>query len=160
MDHEFFTEPPDNTLVGWDWFAIQLDNNQELMLYRLRRKSEVGDKFARPEFSSMGKAKQLLLMLLNWYSLLRSNGAARNLGSRYPVVWHISVPSLQLELTERTPLKQQELFSKDRLSLSYWEGAVTYTGTLESKPVSGVGYLEMTGYAGDMHLGSSAPGSK
>ena len=24
MDHEFFTEPPNSNLAGWDWFAIQL----------------------------------------------------------------------------------------------------------------------------------------
>ena len=29
MDHEFFTEPHDNDLAGWDWFAIQLDNNED-----------------------------------------------------------------------------------------------------------------------------------
>lgn len=46
MDHEFFTEPADNTLVGWDWFAIQLDNHQELMLYQLRRKGDTNKSFS------------------------------------------------------------------------------------------------------------------
>ena len=73
-------------------------------------------------------------------------------GQQYPVGWKISVPSMQLELTERTPLKQQELFSKDPISPSYWEGAVTYTGTMRSRAVKGVGYLEMTGYAGAVNL--------
>ena len=39
MDHEYFNDSEDPTLRGWDWFAIQLDNNEELMLYRLRLKS-------------------------------------------------------------------------------------------------------------------------
>ena len=152
MDHEFFTEPADNTLIGWDWFAIQLDNNQELMLYRLRRNSSPPDKFSSGTFiDEKGEAKPLdasqfvLTPEQHWQS--------PESGQQYSVGWKISVPNLQLELTERTPLKQQELFSKDRLSPSYWEGAVTYTGTMRSNPVQGVGYLEMTGYAGAMHLG-------
>jgi predicted secreted hydrolase len=26
MDHEFFSEPPDTGLAGWDWLSVQLDN--------------------------------------------------------------------------------------------------------------------------------------
>jgi predicted secreted hydrolase len=39
------------------------------------------------------------------------------------------------------------------VSPSYWEGAVTYNGQMRGQPVSGVGYLEMTGYAGVVRLG-------
>ena len=38
-------------------------------------------------------------------------------------------------------LPDQELVSEDDIGPSYWEGAVTYSGSAE-----GVGYLEMTGY--------------
>jgi len=68
-------------------------------------------------------------------------------GERYPVSWHISVPSLNLELEQQTSLRNQELFSKDPVSPTYWEGAVTYKGVLKSRPVTGVGYVEMTGHA-------------
>jgi predicted secreted hydrolase len=60
--------------------------------------------------------------------------------------WQIRVPSLGLELSEHTALTTQELFSKDSVTAGYWEGAVTYNGSFHFKPVSGVGYLEMTGY--------------
>ncbi len=155
MDHEFFTEPPDNTLVGWDWFAIQLSNSQELMLYRLRRKGSQVDEFSSGTFvNEKGQAKFLdaSQFTLTPEEFWRSPES----GQQYPVGWKIAIPSLQLELTERTSLKQQELFSRDRLSPSYWEGAVSYTGTLCSQPVNGVGYLEMTGYSAPMHLGDSA----
>ena len=32
------------------------------------------------------------------------------------------------------------------VSVRYWEGAVRIEGTARSAPVSGVGYVEMTGY--------------
>lgn len=37
MDHEFGSADLGRDLVGWDWFSLQLANNTELMLYRLRR---------------------------------------------------------------------------------------------------------------------------
>lgn len=157
MDHEFFTEPADNQLIGWDWFAIQLNNNEELMLYRLRRRGEPAD--VQDQFSSgtyvdaRGQAHPLnsTQFVLTPEEQWRSSAS----GKQYPVGWHLSVPSLQLDLSERTSLKNQELFSHDRLAPNYWEGAVTYAGTMHNAPVKGVGYLEMTGYDGAMHLGSS-----
>lgn len=64
----------------------------------------------------------------------------------YPLEWRIDVPSLELHLTQKTDLSDQELYSRSAVTPSYWEGAVTYSGDLAEKPVSGVGYLEMTGY--------------
>ncbi|MDP6620379.1 MAG: lipocalin family protein [Nitrospinota bacterium] len=32
--------------------------------------------------------------------------------------------------------------------MTYWEGAVRVSGEAEGKPVRGMGYVEMTGYAG------------
>ncbi len=151
MDHEFFTEPPDNTLIGWDWFAIQLENQEELMLYRLRRKSQQPDKFSSGTFINE-KGEAQFLDASQFVLTPQEQWPSPESGQQYPVGWRISVPSLQLELTERTQLKGQELFSKNRISPSYWEGAVTYTGTMQSRAVKGVGYLEMTGYAGAVAL--------
>ncbi|MBV8894985.1 MAG: hypothetical protein JO051_00630 [Acidobacteriaceae bacterium] len=153
MDHEFFTEGADNDLAGWDWFAIQLDNRQELMLYRLRSKSG-SDRFSSGTFVD-AKGKSLFLNasqfnlqpLQTWHSLAS--------GATYPISWNIEVPSLGLKLTERPALANQELFNSNSETPTYWEGAVTYDGTLGSASRHGVGYLEMTGYAGPMRgLGS------
>jgi predicted secreted hydrolase len=64
----------------------------------------------------------------------------------YPIAWHVIVPSLGLDLKVKTPLRSQELASSGNGGLSYWEGAVTLSGTRGGAPASGVGYLEMTGY--------------
>src|SRR5690242_6399777 len=37
MDHEFFTHQLDKDQVGWDWMSIQLEDQTELMLFRIRR---------------------------------------------------------------------------------------------------------------------------
>ena len=51
------------------------------------------------------------------------------------------MPSLNLDVTCHAAFDAQEL--KSKTGPSYWEGAVTYEGTHK-----GLGYLEMTGYAG------------
>jgi predicted secreted hydrolase len=35
---------------------------------------------------------------------------------------------------------------ENRLSFAYWEGAVRFTGTTGSAPITGNGFIEMTGY--------------
>ncbi len=152
MDHEFFTEPPDNTLAGWDWFAIQLDNKEELMLYCLRTRSGQASRYSSGTYvDGGGKAHFLgagdfaLTPIAAWRST-RS-------GASYPIGWKVEVPSLELELSERAALKDQELFSANGISPSYWEGAVSYEGRSHSERVRGVGYLEMTGYSGAVQLG-------
>src|SRR5262249_11735630 len=38
MDREWSTSALEPGDVGWDWFALQLDDQRELMFYRLRQK--------------------------------------------------------------------------------------------------------------------------
>jgi predicted secreted hydrolase len=44
-------------------------------------------------------------------------------------------------------LDAQEM-SGARTGVSYWEGAIEIEGTRNGKPITGRGYLEMTGYSG------------
>ncbi|MGA8029766.1 MAG: lipocalin family protein, partial [Bryobacteraceae bacterium] len=146
MDHEFFTSPPDDEPAGWDWFAIQLDNREEIMLYRLRTKSGEADPYSSGTYvDPQGDAH-----FLNAAQFSLSPGDAWRSpasGAEYPLSWKISIPSLDLELSEQTLLKDQEIFSRSGISPNYWEGAVTYEGRIHGQPAHGAGYLEMTGYA-------------
>jgi predicted secreted hydrolase len=145
MDHEFFTQKLEESLTGWDWFAIQLNNKEELMLYRLRPKSGGLSSFSSATYvDAHGEAHFLGAadFSLSPGEIWRSAAS----GAHYPISWRISVPCLELDLTERTSLNNQELFSKESVTPTYWEGAVNYEGHIRSQPVEGVGYLEMTGY--------------
>jgi predicted secreted hydrolase len=145
MDREFFTAVPDDPVRGWDWMCIQLDSNEELMLYRLRLKDETISPFSSGTLiNSAGDATPLRSSDFSlkpgrvWHSA--------ETGGDYPTEWEITVPSRDLKLRLTTPLQKQELVNG--VTRSYWEGAVRYHGTEAGTAVDGEGYLEMTGYEG------------
>ncbi|UCF69479.1 MAG: carotenoid 1,2-hydratase, partial [Acidobacteriota bacterium] len=135
LDREWSTSALGTDQVGWDWFALQLENDTELMFYRLRRRDGSTDPF------SAG-------------TLVRPDGSARRLevadveldvtdrwesprGGRYPAGWRMRVAAEQLELVVAPQLADQEL----DVTVRYWEGAVSVRGKLDGEPVRGVGYV-------------------
>ncbi len=151
MDHEFFTEPDTSDLAGWDWFAIQLDNDEELMLYRLRNKSGQPNRFSSGCY--VDAQGEMRFLSAAYFSLTPGETwQSPHSRARYPMVWQISIPSLDLNLRQHTDLADQELWTSNDLTPSYWEGAVSYDGTIHGQSVKGVGYTEMTGYAQAVRL--------
>jgi predicted secreted hydrolase len=139
MDHEWFTHQLDREQVGWDWFSAQLDDGAELMLFQLRRRDGSIDPYSAGTYiDAKGRARHLrrsdfvLQPVESWTSA--------KTGARYPIRWRIAIPSLGVAIECTASLSNQELVG-ERDGPNYWEGAVGYTGS-----VTGVGYLEMTGY--------------
>ena len=146
MDHEFFTNQLDPGQTGWDWFSLQMDDGTELMLYRLRRADGKTDPFsAGTVVDTGGHARELTAGDFN----LTPGRTWR----KYPIEWQISVPALAFSAAVITPLPQQEITSPSGAVSSYWEGAIESHGARQGKPVSGAGYLEMTGYSSPVHFG-------
>jgi predicted secreted hydrolase len=146
MDHEFSTTPKHSPVTGWDWLAIQLDNDTEIMLYEVRLKNGVVSPDSSGTWTDpQGKAQFLSIddFVLTPGQTWRSTRSH----ARYPIQWYVSIPSHHLQLQVTTPLKDQELVSDNQSSPTYWEGAIRVEGQEAAKPVKGVGYLEMTGYA-------------
>jgi predicted secreted hydrolase len=148
MDHEFGTSFLEPGQQGWDWLSMQLQDGRDVMLYQLRR----GDGSRDPRSSGTlidrdGRTRHLAADDFT----LRATGAAFKApsGAIYPTQWVIDVPGEQLSLSVTTPLENQEL-STQGAGLSYWEGAIDVAGTRGGVPVSGRGYLEMTGYRGSL----------
>jgi predicted secreted hydrolase len=146
MDHEFFTSQLTAEQAGWDWLSIQLDDGTELMLFHIRRKDGSIDEHSSGTFVDRnGKAAHLTN---TDFSLVPTSEAWTSPAShaRYPIHWRISVRSLGLELEVSTSLPSQELSGGQQLIPNYWEGAIDLTGRNTAGAISGVGYLEMTGY--------------
>jgi predicted secreted hydrolase len=66
----------------------------------------------------------------------------------YPIEWRIALPERDARLEIAAVVDAQELDTDASTGVTYWEGAVTVTGQVGDRTVTGRGYLEMTGYAG------------
>jgi predicted secreted hydrolase len=147
MDHEFFSHQLESDQSGWDWFSLQLADHSELMLFRLRRKDGSPDSFSAGTFvDPQGRARHLTAK--DFTVTPGKIWTSPATGGRYPVEWMIEVPSIGFKATLQTPMAQQELKSTARSGTSYWEGAIDVAASRLGRELSGVGYLEMTGYAG------------
>jgi len=141
LDREWSTSALGPDQVGWDWFALQLADGSELMLYQLRNRDGRADPFSAgmliaPDGRTVPLARDDfgIEVLDRWRS-------AR--GGEYPARWRVSVPRAKLVLDVSPVLADQEL----AVSVRYWEGAVDVRGARAGNPVTGNGYVELTGYA-------------
>lgn len=158
MDHEFFTQQLSAEQTGWDWFSLQLDDNTELMLFRIRLKDGSIDPFSSGTYvDAQGRATHLLQKDFSLQPRTET-WASTTTRAIYPIHWTVAIPSLAINLEVTTPLKQQELAGTSSLLPSYWEGAIRISGTRAGTRVAGVGYLEMTGYDHPVQMGQSIAG--
>jgi predicted secreted hydrolase len=145
MDREFGQLGFCDRLRGWDWFAIQLDDNRELLIYRLR------DGLHRQTTHSMAT-------LIDRDHTVRQLGAddfelaplgawqSPQSGNVYPVSWRVSVPSLAAELTIDPYMKCHEMDTRGSTNLIYWEGPARVRGMLGGASARGRCYVELVGY--------------
>lgn len=146
FDHEWATNQLAPGQIGWDWLSVHLDDGTELMLYQLRLDDGTADPTSSGTFvAADGTATHLpnSAFTMKPTDFWKSDKTP----ARYPVGWEIEVPAHGLRFTVRAAIKAQELALSP---LAYWEGAVNITGTRSGSPISGRGYLELTGYAGPL----------
>jgi len=146
FDHEWATNQLAPDQAGWDWFSLQLSNGAEIMLYRMRLKNGQPDPASSGTYTRKDgtvlylKAGDFILTPLAWWY----SAATR---ANYPIRWRVNIPRLNISLEISTPLENQELAFP---SLVYWEGLIHASGTAAALPVTGHGYLELTGYAASL----------
>jgi predicted secreted hydrolase len=145
MDHEFSTSALAPDQVGWDWFALQLDDGSELTVFQIRKADGSVDPFSSgtlvaPDGSArhLGRDDFEIRVGATWRSP-RS-------GATYPARWTVTVPTADLSLEIEPYLVDQEL----NVSYVYWEGAVRISDERAGLAVRGSGYVELTGYVGSM----------
>lgn len=132
---------------GWDWFSLSLDNGTDLMLFRLRGVEEIGDP---PDFGTLARPDGEAVHLPEGSFTIEplEHWTSERSGATYPIAWRVTIPGEELELEVRAALPDQELDTTASTGTIYWEGEVEITGTSRGVPITGLGYVELTGYAG------------
>jgi predicted secreted hydrolase len=141
LDREWGSGALASDQEGWDWFAIQLEDRSALMFYALRKRGGARDPFSAGTWIDPQGARRSLTSAEVDIEVLDHWRSPR--GGSYPARWRLRVPALDLNLELRPELSDQELGTTPR----YWEGAVDVSGEHGARPVSGQGYVELTGYA-------------
>ena len=146
MDHEFSTAPLQPGITGWDWFSLQLSDRTEIMIFLLRQPDGTlnpasSGTYVLPsgQMQHLSRGDVRIEPLSHWTS--------PHSGARYPVEWRVAVVPLDVELTVRANLDDQEMRTPNSTNVVYWEGSVQAKGTRNETAIDGVGYVELTGYA-------------
>jgi len=122
------------TLLGWDWYAIQLDDGREIMLFDIHSGQEkllTGGTLVDED----GTAVEI--MPEEFTATVLDELISSKTGVTYPSGWKISVKGIDLIL--QPVIKDQEVATSSYAG--YWEGACTVEGDL-----TGRAYVELTGY--------------
>ncbi|MBS4035383.1 MAG: hypothetical protein KGZ85_13010 [Ignavibacterium sp.] len=140
MDREWSTSALSENQAGWDWFALQLSDNTEIMYYQMRKNDGSADVFSKGIFVDEDGSSQLLkkddvILKVSDYWLSPT-------GEQYPSGWNFQIPSKEIEL-KITPAVKNQLMD---VAVRYWEGSVKIEGTKFGSRILGRGYVEMTGY--------------
>jgi predicted secreted hydrolase len=129
-----------DAFAGWDWFALQLDDGADVMLYLIR-----GDDGAYVSAAGSYVTPDGLTLALHEHEFeIVATGAtweSPHTGAVYPAAWRILVPAYDVDATVLPLLADQEMDTRATTRIVYWEGAVEVLG---SRP--GVGFVELTNY--------------
>lgn len=145
FDHEYSTSVLGEDALGWDWFSIQLDDGREIMLYQIRLRDGGIEPTSNGTFVNADGSTRYLSMAAGDYTITPlGTWTSPRTGAVYPHGWRlrINAPEGALDIEVQPFMRDQEL----NTTTAYYEGAARVTGAQNGQPISGVAYVELTGY--------------
>jgi len=131
LDREWSSQPLEGDQTGWDWVSLHLSGGHKVMAARVR--DGAGSYTFGTWITADGSARALTDTDITLTPQETHTVAKRTL----PTTWRVELPAEGVDVTI-------EAVNRDAwmaLSVPYWEGPVTVTGSHDGR-----GYLEMTGY--------------
>jgi predicted secreted hydrolase len=144
LDREWSSTLLDPAAAGWDWAGLNLDDGGALMAFQVRGKGGqplyAGGTWRRPD------GRQTVLSPADVRFVPRRRWRSPATAALYPVEgdFLVRLPEGVRRFRLKPLFDAQELDGRGHGMPAYWEGAVTTPG--------GRGYLELTGYAGELKL--------
>ena len=138
LDREWSSQVLGQDHIGWDWFALQLDQGEDVMVGQLRRRDGARDPYdsgvqVDPDGTyRVLQAKDFTLMPLQYWRDDR--------GVRWPIRWQLTLAEPPRTFVIQAAFPNQRMDT----ALVYWEGLVYVLGP--DAHTIGRGYMELTGY--------------
>lgn len=139
MDHEFQSVKQYNS--SWDKFIIQLDNNEEIILYIFAEKQ---GNFVNPDsFGVINRAdgEHIELKLADFQLTPIKSWHSSTSNMTYPVSWTLIIPKYNYRLNMHPGVENQEIIS---LISTYWQGEAAVSGVGNGVQLSGYAYFELS----------------
>jgi predicted secreted hydrolase len=152
FDQEWATNQLAANQTGWDWLSLQFADNTELMVFQIRLADGGRDSHSHGTWID-AEGRTTPIEHADFELVPGRTWRSPQTGGVYPMAWNLRLAKLGLDLEVTAALPAQELVLKP---IAYWEGSVRALGTRGDRPITGRGYLEMTGYAGGL-VGLQAP---
>jgi len=141
IDHQAFTVSVPELILGWKWWAVQLNNNTELMfddiLFAKEKRSDlkqhpllIFDKDSSGFDIEKIDRDQYILKELDYWEDPRTN-------TRYPISWSLEIPVKNISLEINSVLKDQIIEGT-----SIYEGTCRVDGIYEGLEVEGWAQFE------------------
>lgn len=146
LDHEWSDTLMHPDAVGWDWAGINLADGAVLTVFQLRRRDGSVLWAGGSWRSAGGRTRSFAPHEVGMHAGEPWTSGAT--GARYPLHWTLRTPAGRHEL--QALLADQELDARASSGNVYWEG-LSELRDAGGRRV-GLGYLELTGYAGRLRL--------
>ncbi len=119
LDHQWGNFATDPAALRWNWFACQLRDGRDLMLYEFLDPAGRPTRYRAATFvSRTGRVSHPTRVTVSERGpLVRPAGAAAS----YPLGWRLDVPAVGLHLTLRSRARDQ--YIHNTFVASFWEGA-------------------------------------
>ncbi len=139
MDHEF--QSVKHYHSSWDKFIIQLDNNEEIIIYIVAANQ---GNFVNPEsFGVINRAdgQRIKLKLADFQLTPVKSWQSSSSNMTYPVSWVLTIPQYNYRLSMHPSVENQEIIS---LISTYWQGEASVNGENNGVQLSGYAYFELS----------------
>ena len=139
MEHAFQINKSSDIVS--DKFVIQLDNNDDILIYILASQQS---NFTSPEsfcIISYTDEKSVLLGLSDFHFEQLNSWFSVDSQITYPSGWRLTIPSAHFDLNIVPAMKNQEIVTMNDI---YWKGHSFVTGTKDGVPVKGYAYVELS----------------
>ena len=129
-DHEWSSQFISDTQEGWDWFSLNFETGEKLMLFQVREKNK-NHFYSGTWINTAGEYQPVNP------SEIDIKPVGPKTSKSYYTNWIIKIPDLNIsiKISAINPLSEMNT------TYPYWEGPILFEGTH-----AGNGYLEMTGY--------------
>lgn len=124
---------------GWQWFAIELDDNRQFMLFDFKGNNSLVEKSGSIT-DAMGRTTTLAAH--EFEVTVTGHWISPNTGATYPSGWEVTIEGEKFNI--QPLVKNQELCARQsNLWIGvYWEGACSVSGASNGKA-----YVELNGFA-------------